>query len=287
MNNNIVVGIDIGGTHITAALIDRQAHAILPGSLVRCHVNAKATAEQVIKEWTTAIVDCKSRSDLTSQKIGIAMPGPFDYEKGISLITGLDKYESLYNLNVKQMLANELGIEQEDILMVNDASCYLKGEVFGGAAMGCNNVIGITLGTGIGSAVFKDGVVYDGDLYVTKYKDSTAEEYLSTRWFIKRYKELTGIEAENVKDICDLVPSDGAAVKVFIEFGNNLGEVLAAYINKHNASTVVIGGNIIKAWELFIDEAEKVLNEQKISARLIRAKLGEEAALMGAGSLCV
>ena len=68
--------------------------------------------------------------------------------------------------------------------MMNDASCFLKGEVFGGAAKGYNHVIGITLGTGLGSATFKNGVVYDGDLYYTPFKESTAEDYLSTRWFI-------------------------------------------------------------------------------------------------------
>ena len=286
MTNDIVVGIDIGGSHITAALVDLKAHAIVPGSLTRSSVDARGNAEQVIKEWTTAIVGCRTNKNGTSKKIGIAMPGPFDYEKGISLISGLDKYESLYNLNVKELLAAELGIASADIFMMNDASCFLKGEVFGGAAIDCNNVIGITLGTGVGSATFKDGIVYDGDLYVTPYKDSTPENYLSTRWFIKRYKELTGISAANVKEISGKVANDQTAASVFTEFGNNLGEVLTAYIKKHNATTVVIGGNIINAWELFINEAEKVLNNSSINVSLIKAKLGEEAALMGAGSLC-
>src|SRR6187551_2712087 len=132
MTNDIVVGIDIGGSHITAALVDLKAHAIVPGSLTRSSVDARGNAEQVIKEWTTAIVGRRTNKNGTSKKIGIAMPGPFDYEKGISLISGLDKYESLYNLNVKELLAAELGIASADIFMMNDASCFLKGEVFGG-----------------------------------------------------------------------------------------------------------------------------------------------------------
>ena len=71
---------------------------------------------------------------ILSPKIGIAMPGPFDYENGICYIKGLDKYESLFNLNVKEMLAQQLNIERSDIYMMNDASCFLKGEVFGGVA---------------------------------------------------------------------------------------------------------------------------------------------------------
>lgn len=286
MNNNIVVGIDIGGTHITAALVDIDAHTIIPNTTVRHHVNAKAAAEQVIKEWSNAITDCKNHNTSTSKKIGIAMPGPFDYEKGICFIKGLDKYEALYNLNVKELLAKELGINPADIYLMNDASCFLKGEIFGGAAMNRNNVIGITLGTGLGSAFFKDDIVYDGDLYLTPYKDATAEDYLSTRWFIKRYQELSGHTVTNVKEIRDKIPEDDNATSVFTEFGKNLGEVLAAYIKRHNADVVVIGGNIIKALDLFIPETKNALDQSSIKVLLLKAKLGEDAALMGAGSLC-
>ncbi|MCY7420405.1 MAG: ROK family protein [Chitinophagaceae bacterium] len=286
MNNKIVAGIDIGGSHITVALVDLKAHSIIPGSLIRRHVNSKGNTEQIIKEWTGAIANCKACHPDTSKKIGIAMPGPFDYKRGISLIKDLDKYEALYNLNVKELLADELQIEATDIFMMNDASCFLKGEVFGGAARDRNNVIGITLGTGLGSATFKDEIVYDGDLYYAPYKDSFAEEYLSTRWFIKRYKELSGTTVKNVKEIGQQIASDESASIVFAEFGYNLGEVLAAYIKKHNAENVVIGGNIINAWELFINEAKQVLQHYSLQVSLVKASLGEEAALMGAASLC-
>lgn len=285
--NNIVTGIDIGGSHITAALIDLQTHAIIPESLVRRHVNSKGNADKIIEEWTDAIADCKACHPQSSKKLGVAMPGPFDYENGISFIKDQDKYDALYQVNVKERLANELHIGASDIFMMNDASCFLKGEVFGGAASGRNNVIGITLGTGLGSAVFTDGVIHDGDLFCTPYKDATAEDYLSTRWFIKAYNERTGTTAKNVKEIRDRVPEDATAGALFTEFGKNLGAVVAAYIEKNNAGTVVVGGNIINAWELFIPETENVLHNKGISVSLVKAKLGEEAALLGAGSLCL
>jgi glucokinase len=287
LNNNIVTGIDIGGSHITVALVDLQGHSIIRDSLVRHHVNSKSNAEKIIEQWTNAISNCRASYSDPSKKIGMALPGPFDYERGISLIKDLDKYESLYNLNVKKLLAHKLEIEEEDIFMMNDASCFLKGEVFAGAAKKCNNVIGITLGTGLGSATFKDGVIYDGDLYCTNHKRGTAEDYLSTRWFIRQYKELTGVTAKNVKEIKERVPLDETAGSLFTEFGNNLGEVLATYIKRHNAEIVVIGGNIINAWELFIPETKKILNRHSLNASLTKAKLGEEASLMGAASLCL
>ena len=286
MNNNIVTGIDIGGSHITAALIDLDAHAIIRHSLVRHHINSKGDAHQIISEWTTAITDCKLHHPETSKKLGIAMPGPFDYEKGVSLIKGLDKYESLYNRNVKALLAERLQVEAADIFMMNDASCFLKGELFGGAAGGYSRVIGVTLGTGLGSAVFKDGRVHDGDLFCMPYKDGMAEDYLSTRWFIKEYEKRTGRIVSNVKEIKEQTPDNEMAALLFAEFGRNLGEVLAIYITKHHAEAVVIGGNIIDAWTLFMHETEKVLNACSIKVSPLKALLGEEAALLGAGSLC-
>jgi len=287
MNNNLVTGVDIGGSHITAALIDLQSHSVIHDSMVRQAINAKGNVRGIIKQWTNAIIDCKSFNLLCSKKIGIAMPGPFDYEKGISLISGLDKYESLYNLNVKELLADTLKIEVENIFMINDATCFLKGEIFCGTANDCKNVVGITLGTGLGSATFNNAILYDGDLYYTPFKNQTAEDYLSTRWFLKRYKELTGIMVNNVKEISQLVTKDENAGLVFIEFGKNLGEVLAEYIQKHQGKKVIIGGNIIRAWDLFINETKIVLNSHSIKVELLKARLGEEAILMGAGSLCL
>jgi len=284
-NNNIVVGVDIGGSHITAALIDLDAQNIIHDSIIRRSVNSKGTAEQVIKDWTSAIAGCKALHPKASPKIGIAMPGPFDYEKGISYIKGLDKYESLFNLNVKELLSQELNIQPADVYMMNDASCFLKGEVFGGAAKAKNNVIGLTLGTGLGSAVWKHGAIIDGDLYCTAYKDGTAEDYLSARWFLKKYKELTGNTPNNVKEIRDKIPLDKAASTLFKEFGNNLGIILSTYITRHEAEAVVIGGNIMNASELFIPEAENVLHLQSLNVTILKSTLGEEAALLGSGSL--
>ena len=287
MNSNLVVGVDIGGTHITAALIDLASHTIIPESLVRHTLNAKGTVDEIINQWSDAIIECRSLNSESSKEIGIAMPGPFDYEKGISLIKGLDKYESLYMLNVKELLAAKLGIEEKNISMTNDASCFLKGEIFCGTSGDCKNVIGITLGTGLGSAIVKNNIHYDGDLYCSDFKGETAEDYLSARWFLKRYKELTGTTANNVKEISEKIPGNNNAELIFKEFGENLGEVLSVFVSKHGAEKVIIGGNIMKAWELFIPETEKILNKNFVNVTLLKAKLGEESALMGAGSLCV
>lgn len=285
MDNSKVVGIDIGGSHITAAVVDLEKRLVIPGTLVRNRVDSHASVDDIIYEWAETIRRVFTPGNGVSKKLGLAMPGPFDYEKGTCLIKGLDKYESLYGLNIKQLLAQELEIEETDILMMNDASCFLQGEIFGGAVVGCNHVIGVTLGTGLGSARFHNGEIFDGDLYYTPFKDGTAEDYLSSRWFVKRYKELSGGIVKDVKELRDRIVTDPAAQTVFDEFGINLGNVLVSYINKHKGETVVVGGNIINAWNLFFQETKKILDQLSKPVSIKKAELGEESALTGAASL--
>ena len=280
-----VIGIDIGGSHITAGIVDLKSHEVMKDTLTRQHVDSKGSAEEIINAWAIVIDKLFNDYRQPEKKIGIAMPGPFDYDEGTCMIKGLDKFEGLFGINVKKLLAEKLKIDKEDILMMNDASCFLKGEVFGGAAIDCNNVIGVTLGTGLGSARFHDGEMYEGDLYYTPYEDATAEDYLSSRWFLKNYKEMTGNEVKNVKELSEKISEDARINSLFIEFGKNLGYVLLSYAQKHSCETIVIGGNIIKAWDLFFPEAKHILSTLPKPVSVKRAELGEESALVGAASL--
>ena len=285
MNDNKVAGIDIGGSHITAGMVDLKSRRLVENSLLRKHVNSKGSAEEILDTWAEVIKQVFSNYPFILMKIGIAMPGPFDYKNGICLIKGVDKFESLFNLNIKELLAEKLGITTENILMMNDASCFLKGEVFGGAAVNCDNVIGITLGTGLGSARFHSGQTFEGDLYFAPFKDGVAEDYVSNRWFLKRYKETTGLMAKDVKELCEKISEEPGIKKLFVEFGENLGNVLYTFVQKHSCETIVIGGNIANAWEFFFPEAKAILDKLPKTVTVKRAVLGEEGALIGAASL--
>jgi glucokinase len=282
--NEKVIGVDIGGSHISAAVVDLLHRSIVEDSLVRKHINSKESAEQILNSWAEVIEQLFSKYPFISKKIGIAMPGPFDYEKGICLIKGVDKYESLFNVNVKNSLAQRLKLAEESIVFMNDARCFLEGERFGGAAAGCDNVLGITLGTGLGSARFHSGQTFEGDLYFAPFKDGVAEDYISSRWFLKKYKEITGRVAKNVKELSEKISQEPEIKILFDEFGRNLGEVLFSYAQKFSYETLVIGGNIANAWELFFAETKTILD--KLPAVTIKkAALGEDSALIGAASL--
>ncbi|WP_316845946.1 ROK family protein [Pedobacter psychrodurus] len=279
---NYVLGIDIGGSHITAAVIDMQQRNILKNSYTRDRVNSHGTTEQIIKTWCTTIKAAYKKVDIQVGRLGIAMPGPFDYENGISYIAGNDKYAAFYGLNVKDMLASELQISRDQILMSNDASCFLAGEVFAGEARAYQNLIGITLGTGLGSAVGIEGKITDANLWCSPFLDGIAEDYLSTRWFLKRYYELSGINILNVRELAMLHDESQTVRKIFTEFSQNLGLFLKDFQQNNDADAIVIGGNIANASGRFLPGVTRYLQSMDINCPIHISKLNEDAALVGA-----
>lgn len=285
MKDSVVLGIDIGGSHLTAALVDEATRKFVPDSYLRVRVNSKGTAEEILGIWTKAIEDTFQAYPVANKRIGIAMPGPFDYANGISLIKGLDKYEALYKLNVKQILSQRLSISPASILMMNDAACFLRGEVYYGAARGYQDVIGITLGTGTGSAMHHNGVTHDANLGPAPFMDTIADEYFSTRWFVKRYRELTGTTVKDVKALTDLYQTDANVKTIFAEFVKNLVVFLEGFVKAEKPQVIVMGGNIAQCSDLFLSDLTAQLATKAITVPIVRAELGEEAAILGAASL--
>lgn len=281
MKDSYIVGVDIGGSHITSALVDIRTRQILKDSYIRQAVDASQQADDIITAWSDAIGK-SMQFQAGVDKIGIAMPGPFDYENGISLIKGQDKYENLYQRNVKELLAQRLHIDQRNIHMMNDAGCFLQGEVFGGAAQGAQSAIGITLGTGLGSARYEDGLASDADLWCLPFKESIAEDYLSTRWFVKQYRELSGDTIANVKELVSSPETEAYRAQIFEMFAGNLAQFLAQFLRTgKQPQVIVIGGNIALTANLFMPGLEKQFNAMGIQVALKLATLGESAPIFG------
>jgi glucokinase len=215
------------------------------------------------------------------------MPGPFDYDKGISKIKGVAKFDSLFGLNVKEMLAQSLGIAPSQIKMMNDAGCFLQGEVYAGSAKGFDHVIGLTLGTGLGTARYHDGIGDDANLWCLPFKNSIAEDYISTRWFVNRYQELSGLAIKDVKALAEIHETDEFAKLIFKEFGQNLALFIEEFIKKDNPEVVIIGGNIANAYHLFKAEMMNHFKRVDINPTICLSKLNEVAALLGAANLWV
>ncbi|RXK85858.1 ROK family protein [Filimonas effusa] len=286
MSDQQILGIDIGGSHITAGFIDLSSGEIIDNKVIRKHVDCHAPANEILNGWCSAIKELWNQAGVQRARLGFAMPGPFDYENGISLIIGVAKYEALYKMNIREELANRLHIPASDIRFRNDAEAFLEGELLFGAAKGFNHAIGITLGTGLGTAVSHNGVTVHPALGMHPYKGEYIEDYVSTRGLIRAYREVSGQDAPNAKFIADRYDTDELARKAFDSFSNHLIWFLDFFIRREQPEVLIVGGNIANSWHLYSDKLEKALASTVKKVPVIKmAALGEPAALIG-GAAC-
>lgn len=276
--NNSFIGIDIGGSHITAAPISLCAGKLHIGKKTRQLIDAKGSKESILKGWTEVISAFTEKTDKPSIKVGIAMPGPFDYKEGISLIKGLSKYEALYGFNIRNELSTSTGLPPENILFRNDAESFLHGEIIYNKIPRETKTLGVTLGTGLGAAISINRETKDVFRAIKPMYDSISEDYISTRWFQKRFKELTGDSLPDVKSLLKL--DNQIQKKLFAEFGENLGFFLDSFISDENAALVIIGGNIARCLNEFKEKALAQIQTTNIEIK--QSTLWENAALIGA-----
>jgi glucokinase len=279
-SHSIVIGADIGGSHITAAQVDLSGKQLIESSLVRLPLDSMASAQNIIDIWAIGIKQAMQNTRVN--KICLAMPGPFDYDKGICLITNQNKYPMLYGMNVKKLLAAALEIAEGDIYINNDAACFLQGEVFIGSVSGYQRVISVTLGTGLGTAVYENGSARSADLWNMPLNEGIAEDYLSTRWFVKRYGAINGSAVSGVKELVGQAMHDELVRTMFDEFGNNLAAFLNRFIANTGAKAVVIGGNIAQSFPLFKNTLLAGVGSRFPDVIITTSVLGETAALIGA-----
>jgi glucokinase len=291
----VSVGVDIGGSHISCALVDLEEKKIIRESLTELPVNNQGEPEEIIRTWSEALRNSMKLANPAQLKgIGFAMPGPFDYVRGICLIKGIPKYEKLYGINVGVEIRKSLALNAgQSVRFLNDAFSFAVGESIAGRSAGSRKSMAITLGTGFGSAFIENHVpIVSGEsvpdlgfVYHLKYKDGIADDYFSTRWFLHRFKERTGKDAGGVKTIAEEAADNEIASEIFEEFGDSLGAFLAPILNNFGATKLVIGGNISRAFDLFGPALEKSLKENDCLATAYPSLLKEDAALLGSAFL--
>jgi glucokinase len=285
MDSSFALGVDIGGSHIVAALVNTETGVVLPETQYRSFVNSAGNANEIIDNWAAAIRQSWALAGVSSSLVGIAMPGPFDYENGICLIAKQEKYQALYGMNIKILLAEKLGLQPMEVRFINDASSFLKGELIAGSLKGLDNAVGITLGTGLGSAYYTNNELADAELWRMPFKAGIAEDYLSTRWFINEYEYRYHKVIKGVKEVTETTVEKNEAVALFDNFAANLADFVMLLNTRMNCNNVVIGGNITKAASYFWDDTCRLLEKNNCPAKLSVAKLGEMAAIIGAATL--
>ncbi len=262
----ITVGVDIGGSHISSAAIDMENNAIIKGSYFHGFVNNKANKESILVAWSRVINETLSEVDINEVNgLSFAMPGPFNYKGGIAMFERNDKYEALYNVPIASELSKFIVSDNLEMRFLNDASSFAVG---GSLNAKHSKIVAITLGTGFGAAFLKDNVpvfsaeniAADGRLWDKPFLNGIADDYFSTRWFISRFKELTGANVKGVKEITEL--HNKITNQIFQEFSQNLSEFLLPFLTSFEADLVQLGGSIAKAHHLFLPN---LLRNWKIS----------------------
>lgn len=255
MNATILVpSIEVGGTHVTAGLVEfgdgppRVLHDR------REPLDAAGTAEQIID----AIADCAAAIPAPRGSAwGAAVPGPFDYARGIGLFRGVGKFESLYGVEIEASLRERLP-GTGPMRFLNDAEAFLLGEWSAGAARGHGRAAGITLGTGIGSAFLAGGVAVtvgpdvppEGRADLLTWDGRPLEESVSRRAIIAGYERATGVHTD-VREIAALARSDVPAARDVLDHAFRvLGRALGSWWVRFGASVVVVGGAMAGSWDL-------------------------------------
>jgi glucokinase len=298
MNTSYAIGLDIGGTHITAGVINKTEMKVIDASIYKESFNSNLPVNQVMAIWKRVINTAIENSKVENVTgIAVCMPGPFDYEKGICWIKDQSKYEHFYGLNVRELLLGSLNFSNDfPVLFENDAVCFGKGEVFKQQENLSKKVMAVTLGTGLGACFIDKGVSIstgnsvpaDGEIYNLLYKEGIAEDYVSARGLLSTYKSSQNIDLNNGLELYNLaIKGDQSAVKVFEIMGEDLAEVVIPWINNFSADHIIIGGKIANASELFLPSFIKKIKESDLDILVSISTDNEAAALLGAVSfLC-
>jgi glucokinase len=275
---------DVGGSHISASVCYKAGFRL--GPVVRANQPEEQSSEAFVEVLYSLGKKAAEGVDGV-EGAELAMPGPFDYDKGISWME--HKMPYLYGVNVSEALAARFGWKASQVRFLNDAAAYLLGEVGAGAARGVKRVVVFTLGTGVGSGFAVDGKVVTegkgvppgGEIWNVPYEGGIVEDKISTRALQGAYKERKGQEREVASIAHYATGGEPVSIAVFEEFGKTLGIALKRLLADFAPDVVVLGGGISRSAHLFLPAAMSELAGTSFELRT--AELWENAPLAGAG----
>ena len=247
--------LDVGGSHVSAALVDVSAGTLV-GAVHRHDVDGAASAAAILDALVSAAEALPAAEGATW---GVAMPDPFDYPRGIALFDGVGKFESLYGLDLRAALSPRLPGPAHGVVFLNDADAFVLGEWAYGAAAGLRRCLGLTLGTGVGTGWLVDGqlvssgpgVPRDGRAHRLEIAGAPLEETVSSRAIRRAYRSATGDAAE-VREIAVWARGGELAARSVLQHAmRSLGGALGACLRDFAADVVVVGGAMSASWDLF------------------------------------
>jgi glucokinase len=301
MTNSSVIGIDLGGTKVAAALLSRTGETICK----TYRLLAGATGSAVGALVAEAIQELRRQQpDIPVEAVGVCVPGIVYSKKGTVWapnIPGWDDYPLQRELAAA---VNDLSVR---IAVESDRTCYILGEVWKGAARGCTDAIYLAVGTGIGAGILLDGRVIHGASDIVgatgwmaletpwrdEYKPVGCFEYYASGNGIGTQAKLRyGDPSKSSYDVFAGYGTDPVATEILDHAIQLWGMGTANLVSLFNPQKVIFGGGVFGPAVPFIDRiyAEACRWGQPISMREVKycaAETGGDAALLGAGYLAI
>ena len=308
------LGIDLGGTNVAAAVVDREGTILGKVSLPTPRAGAEAVADQMAAAARAAAEKAGVPLEQV-ESVGIGSPGTIEPEQGL-----IRFWSNLNFVDVPLGGLMEARLHKK-IYLENDANAAALGEYAAGAGKGSQSMVAITLGTGVGGGAVLNGKLYTGFNYagmevghfVIEYggrlctcgRKGCFEAYCSATALIKRTREvmeehpdsllwqlagsLEGVDGRTPFDAA--AQGDAAAGKVIDEYVNYLGCGVASLVNIFQPEVLCIGGGPSAQGETLMAPVRYILNREDYArnsvrrTRLVRAALGNDAGIIGAALL--
>lgn len=295
------IGVDIGGSSIRCGLVSR-AGRLKKGSYHRRSVNSKGTADEILETFAGALatgLDRATRECLSLAGIGIGMCGPLDYDKGVVLIKGVDKYEALYGINLTDEFVRRLKLRPSTRIRFDiDAWAFARGEVWLGEGRGFERVLALTLGTGLGSGFVVNGrLLADGPGVPPPYgwigglpfRNGIMDDYISKRGIEQLYRTLSSAQRPTCPDVGQIArrarAGDAVCREVFLRFGEMLGAALLPIIDQFQAECLVLGGRISRSFPLFKAPLHHGLRQARSLQKVTASRSLNHSPIKGAARL--
>jgi glucokinase len=276
MINANTIGIDLGGTNIRAGVVS--------GSSIRKIVSEKLDKSGDIRtiEQLFAITEQLMAEDV--EAIGIGVPGLVNSERG--MVFDVLNIPSWHEVPLKQLMEERFRVP---VLINNDANCFAVGEYYFGKGLRNGNLVGLTIGTGLGSGIMLNGKLYSGkycgagEFGMIDYLDHFIEYYASGQFFQNVYN----IDGEVV--FKKATAGDADAKRMYAELGTHLGNAIKTILYALEVDQVILGGSVRHAYPFFKEAMwERIRTfayKQTIDKLSIEISELENSGILGAAAL--
>lgn len=279
------IGVDIGGTKMAGVLFDGAR--VLADYSLATPKDDLVSFMNVLMALIEPLKERAKKGKFKIKGIGLGIAGALDVPRGVILespnMPVLDGYKIVEKL--KERIEPEWGIAID-----NDANCFTLAEAKAGAGRKYQNIVGVTLGTGIGGGWYNEGRIYHGMSSSSREPGQLIIDYSSGLTIEQAFHKITQSNPAILAE--EAYRGDPLAEKAFSEIAKLLGSMFANIATILEPEIIVVGGGVVQSSDLFLNQATKTMmnylfNPQTKKVKIFKAKLGSLAGAIGSALLVV